>query len=205
MKEGFLVLEDVFDEEDCKMVILAMNHARANRYDSKPMNINDSDDKTNVVYESSRSPFVYCYLDTATIRQFNEKVQGELNKITGWNWRDNIQRHCLPVFEYQEGGYINGHRGRDFGFGKNDWVAVGAITSQGEDYIGGSFYLNKEGEASEDGKTVISEDESKRSYFEFQRGSLLLFNNNKHVHGTIPVEKVLRNNRITCSWRIEVV
>ena len=199
----WIMLENMFNEADCRTVIDAINDAKLSKYQSKAMNLLEGDDRTNTLYSSERSPLNYCYLDTPKVKEFNLRMQGVLNLITGWNWRGNIQRRCLPIFEYEEGGYIKGHRGRDFGFGKNDWVAIGSITSQNEDYLGGSFYVNEHAEASEDGKTIYNEDESKRSFFEFKRGSLFIFNNNKLIHGTLPVEKILKENRITCSWRIE--
>lgn len=77
------------------------------------------------------------------------------------------------------------------------------LTEYNVDFSGGEFYLNKSAFASKDGKKIFDEDVKERTYFKQQKGSLLIFNNNIHVHGTTPVKKSLNGSslRMTTSWR----
>jgi len=167
--------------------------------------LKDSLDMMNKVYNSSRSPLRYCYMRTTETQLINSRGIKNLSALTVMNWAGNINEVCFPIFEYQEGGFIDAHRGRDVGYGRNDYVAVLMLTDYGKDFTGGEFYLNKKADASEDGKTVTNDHEVDRIYFKQPKGSLLIFNNNIHVHGTTPVRTGRANKtiRMTTSWRMQ--
>lgn len=114
-------------------------------------------------------------------------------------WFKNINSYCLPIFEYVGSGFIKGHRGRNIGFGENVFVAVGMFTKPGIDFSGGRFYLNKNADVSKDGKDVYRENIATREYFNIPQGSVILFDNRLHIHGT----ELSKGHRVTASWRID--
>lgn len=164
----------------------------------------DSDDKGNTVYKSTRSPGVsYAYLMTPEVMGVNRRVAYRLKQVTGHSWLTGLNRTCLPHFGYDEGAFIKAHRGRDIGYGANDLVAVAMITTPGVDFTGGEFYLNPEAKASDDGKTVWNDKPEDRILFPLEAGQVIIFNNNRFVHGTLPVRPGTDGSfRLTTSWRI---
>lgn len=186
--------------------VILEDHSRLDRFPRKRLGINDSEDETNTCYASLRSPGVsYTYLASPRSRALSQGIATRLGFELDYNWLSGINRHCLPIFSYAEGAAIAAHRGRDFGFGRNDLVAVAMLTEQGKDFAGGEFYLNENADASPDGKRVYNNFERDRQVFNLERGDVLIFENPRFVHATYPTRAVEGNPclRATCSWRIE--
>lgn len=205
LKQGYVRIDKFMTTLDCNAIIDGFRLAENNMLSLEAIILNDSSDLMNKVYSSSRSPLRYCYLKSSSTQLINQKGIEKLNALTGWNWCGNINDDCFPIFEYQEGGFIEAHRGRDIGYGRNDYVAVLMLTEYGVDYTGGDFYLNKCAVASEDGKVITNDNVSDRMYFQLSRGDLLIFNNRIHVHATTPVQVGMSEKpfRMTTSWRME--
>ena len=202
--KGYLYIEDFLDHKSCDEIIQQFKNAENNSLPKDFVGLNDSTDKFNEVYTSSRSPLRYCYVRSKESQKINSYGIDKLNKLTTFDWSGNINDVCFPIFSYHENGYIEAHRGRNVGFGANDYVAVLMLTDYGSDFLGGEFYLNKEAKASDDGKTIHDENIKSRIYFKQKKGSLLIFNNRIHVHGTTPVKKSDSGSaiRMTTSWRM---
>lgn len=200
------VIPNLLDKEFCNELIDALDDAKHGRLTPNSLNLNDSDDMCNIVYQSKRSPNLnYCYLRTKRVMEVSEFVIRSLRELTGIEWKSNINEVCLPVFEYLLGGFIKPHRGRDMGFGSNDIIAVMMLSTPADDFRGGRIFLNEFGEVSLDGKTVFKEEMNFRTYFDISQGSILLFNNNMHIHGTEPISDGIKiTRRITASWRISI-
>jgi len=201
---GYIFVEEFLDYQSCDKIIKQFREAETDSFYKGIVNLNDSDDKFNTIYKSSRSPLRYCYLKTDETQEINRIGIKKLNDLTELDWKGNINDACFPIFEYGLGGYIEAHRGRDIGYGENDFVAVLMLTEYDGDFSGGEFYLNPNASVSSDGKTIFDEDTSSRMYFKQNKGSLLIFNNRKNVHGTLPV-KISPNGsslRMTTSWRM---
>lgn len=192
------------DEQSCDEIIKQFRNAEEDVLQKGRTSLNDSEDEFNTVYISKRSPLRYCYLNTHESQEINLGGIIKLNSLTKLDWSGNINDVCFPVFEYKLNGFIDGHRGRNVGYGANDFVAVLMLTEYGEDFSGGEFYLNSDASASDDGKTVFNEKLESRIYFKQSKGSLLIFNNRLHVHGTNPVELSSSGSatRMTTSWRM---
>ncbi len=204
-EQGFAYLPEFFDESACDIIVNEYRKVGQNKLKQSSAGLNDSDDLVNKIYKSERSPMQYYYLESDIAQELNSTGKLKLEKLTGMSWSGNINERVFPIFEYHEGGFIKAHRGRNVGYGKNDFVAVLMLTDYSIDFLGGEFYLNKNAEASEDGKKIYNEIESDRIYFKQKKGSLIIFNNPTHVHGTLPVKKSDKGkaNRITTSWRME--
>ena len=204
-EQGFVYLPDFFNKSACDIIVNEYRKVGQNKLKQSSAGLNDSDDLVNKIYKSQRSPMQYCYLESDIAQELNFKGKLKLEKLTEMSWSGNINERVFPIFEYHEGGFIKAHRGRNVGYGKNDFVAVLMLTDYSIDFLGGEFYLNKNAEASEDGKKIYNEIESDRIYFKQKKGSLIIFNNPTHVHGTLPVKKsdIGKANRITTSWRME--
>lgn len=202
--QGYLYIEEFLDPKSCDVIIQQFKNASSNKLPKSNIGLNDSTDQFNEVYNSSRSPLRYCYVQANESQKINYYGIEKLSEITTFDWSGNINDVCFPVFEYHENGYIEAHRGRNVGFGANDYVAVLMLTNYGSDFLGGEFYLNKEAKASDDGKTIYDENTNSRVYFKQGKGSLLIFNNRIHVHGTTPVKKSESGStvRMTTSWRM---
>lgn len=200
---GYSYVEGLLTEEQCSLIMEKIELMRTSKLDKEPLNLNDSEDQCNVLYESKRSPMTYGYLKTNETDELSIQTMGKLKGLTSFSWDGNINSYCQPVFIYYQGQFIKEHRGRNVGYGNNDFVAVVMITKPQFNFKKGQFFLNKFGEASEDGKTIYNEDLSKRQYFDIQQGDALIFNNNLFIHGTTPVEKgeSTITFRITTSWR----
>lgn len=203
-KYGYVFIEEFMDHSSCDEIIRQFRKADAGVLAKGEVGLNDSKDEVNTVYSSGRSPLRYCYLKTNETQEVNLGGIIKLNELTGFDWNGNINDVCFPVFEYGLDGFIEGHRGRDVGYGDNDFVAVLMLTEYNKDFSGGEFYLNKEASASEDGKTIFNENIESRVYFKQTKGSLLIFNNKIHVHGTNPVKSspLDLTIRMTTSWRM---
>lgn len=201
---GYVFIEEFMDDLSCDEIIKQFKHADKNILQKGSIPLSDSNDEFNVVYTSGRSPLKYCYLKTLESQEINLGGMLKLNDLTGLDWSGNINDVCFPVFKYELDGYIDGHRGRDVGFGDNDFVAVLMLTEYDEDFSGGEFYLNSDASASSDGKTIFNENLESRIYFKQKKGSLLIFNNRLHVHGTNPVKLSPSGSstRMTTSWRM---
>jgi len=169
----------------------------------QPLLLNDSTNQCNILYNSIRSPMSYGYLKTEQSDNLSQVVMNRLKDLTLFSWSNNINSVCQPIFIYSKGQFIKEHRGRNVGYGSNDYVAVVMISQPELDFTAGQFFLNRFGEASEDGKTIFNEDKSKRQFFNIKQGDALIFNNNLFIHGTTPVETGEKINplRITTSWR----
>ncbi|MCK5855671.1 MAG: hypothetical protein KAG56_10650 [Sulfurovaceae bacterium] len=169
------------------------------------MKLNDSNDLYNKVYKSSRSPLSYCYLKTKNGMNISKMGIIKLGQITGLDWSGNINEKCFPIFRYGLNEYIERHRGRDVGYGRNDYVAVTMLTEPTKDFSEGRFFLNQDARASACGKTIEYENPKSRIYIDIQQGDLLVFDNRLHVHGTEPAKKGIHENvcRMTTSWRTE--
>ena len=152
--QGYLYIKDFLTHESCDEIIRQFKNAELNKLPKGDIGLADSTDQFNEVYNSSRSLLRYCYVKTKETQKINADGIKKLNEITNLNWSGNINDVCFPIFEYHENGYIKAHRGRNVGYGKNDYVAVLMLTQYGHDFLGGEFYLNKEANASADGKTV---------------------------------------------------
>lgn len=204
-EKGYVYLPNFFDESSCDIIVNEYRKVDLNKFQQSSANLNDSDDLVNKIYTSERSPMQYCYLESDIAQELNSKGRFKLEKLTGMSWSGNINERVFPIFEYHEDGFIKAHRGRNVGYGKNDFVAVLMLTDYSKDFLGGEFYLNKNAEASEDGKKIYNEVEADRIYFKQKKGSLIIFNNSIHVHGTLPVKKseLGSANRLTTSWRME--
>ena len=199
----FALLPSAVTEDACDLILANAWKAKEEGLAKFPMNLNDSDDVGNQFYRSKRSPNMnYCYLKTKEIMEISRKIAYFLSEITGHDWFSNINEHCLPIFEYEENGCITPHRGRDIGYGANTLVAVLMLTKPGVDFNEGRFFLNTNATASEDGKEVY-EYLSSRRYFDLDKGSIIIFDNEKCIHGTEPVKMADRAYRVTVSWRIE--
>ncbi len=186
---GYSLLPNLLPVKFCTPILEAVEQLRdgseksRRHYPPKPLGLNDSDDQTNTLYTSTRSPLQYLYLDSMGIRSISNYGINVLGLITGFDWHGNINDRCLPLFIYGHNGYIKGHRGRDIGFGANDFVAVCMLTRPGRDFAGGTFYLNEAASVSDDGKTVQGEDLSQRMEFHhLDQGDVLVFNNQRFVH-----------------------
>lgn len=192
------------DALSCDEIIKQFKNAERGLLQKGSVALNDSKDEFNTVYSSGRSPLRYCYLKTAESQAINLSGIVKLKYLTGLDWSGNINDVCFPIFEYGLGGFIDGHRGRDVGFGSNDFVAVLMLTEYGIDFSGGEFYLNSDASASDDGKTIFNENLESRIHFKQKKGSLLIFNNRLHVHGTNPVKLASSGSatRMTTSWRM---
>lgn len=192
--------ESFLSIDECNSILAELNKARFGHLPQKLLGLNDSTDQTNLVYNSVRSPGVqYCYLASKAIQKINKLGANRLKNYTAHNWTHGINKVCLPLFSYKKGAFIKAHRGRDIGFGSNDLVAVAMITQYGKDFEGGQFYLNPKASASLDGKNVQNDHEEDRMYFNLSQGSVIIFENPKMVHGTLPTTM---GNRVTVSWRI---
>lgn len=204
-ENGYIYITNFFDHASCDSIVEEYRKVGQNKLLQFSLNLNDSDDLVNKIYKSYRSPMQYCYLESDVAQELNSKGKFKLEKLTGMSWSGNINERVFPIFEYFEGGFIKAHRGRNVGYGENDFVAVLMLFDYSKDYLGGEFYLNKNAEASEDGKKIFNEVKSDRLYFKQAKGSLIIFNNPVHVHGTLPVKEseLGRSNRITTSWRME--
>lgn len=204
-KDGCIFVEDFLDTSLCDVVIQQFKKAQNSELRRSRVGLNDSTDEFNRVYQSNRSPLRYCYLRTQVTQDINRTGKEILETLTGMNWGGNINEVCFPVFDYRLDGYIERHRGRNVGFGRNDFVAVLMLTQYGEDFSGGEFFLNKNAKASPDGKTVYYEDETARQYYTQTKGSVLVFDNRIHVHGTLPTRESANRRcvRMTTSWRME--
>ena len=202
--EGFLIISGAVKPEERRAILKAMELAERGLLRTSSANLNDSTDQTNVLYNSARSPGVqYLYLESHLIqKQINTRIRKLLERRTGINWQEGINDRLLPLFKYKAGAYIRPHRGRNIGYGPNNYVAVANLTTPHIDYKQGLFYLNPEATASKDGKTVYNDKPGSRMNFQLQAGEIIVFDNQRFVHGTTPTEPI--NNkciRITCSWR----
>ncbi|WP_428243261.1 hypothetical protein [Gynuella sp.] len=202
--QDYIYIENFLDDESCDEIIRQFKNAEQGGLPKSSAGLNDSTDEFNEVYVSSRSPLRYCYVKTDRTQRISSNGIDQLNRLTGLDWSGNINDVCFPVFEYGEDGYIETHRGRNVGYGANDYVAVLMLTKYGSDFLGGDFYLNTDAKASEDGKVIYNENESSRVFIRQKKGSLLIFNNRIHVHGTTPVKKSDKGSsiRMTTSWRM---
>jgi len=191
------------DDEHCDEIIKKFKEAERVELEKSSAFLTDSNDEFNHVYTSSRSPLKYCYLKSERTQKINQDGINRLNLLTGLDWNGNINNVCFPVFKYGLHEFIEAHRGRNIGYGNNDFVAVLMLTEYDVDFSSGEFYLNKNAFASEDGKKIFNENIESRIYFQQKKGSLLIFNNNIHVHGTNPVKKTSNGSclRMTTSWR----
>lgn len=208
---GWALVPKFIKPEWCEHIIDSFRECQDGALASTPIGLNDSTDSSNTVYQSTRSKLKYCYLSTTPTQEINRYGITRLKALTTMDWEGNINDHLLPLFAYEESGFIVGHRGRDIGFGRNDFVAVCMLTTLGRDFNGGRFYLNEHDDVSEDGKTVHNENVDNRMYFDLLQGELLIFHNNRFVHGTTPVkprsvsvgEKDRDTLRLTTSWRMQ--
>lgn len=201
---GYLRIPNLLTVSDVNIIRSTARLAESSHLPTASARLADSEDITNNLYTSSRSPGLrYAYLDSIRTQAINRRVAEALQRRTGLDWWTGINREFLPIFTYGNGGHIKAHRGRDIGYGPNNFVAVGMLTSPGIDYQGGEFYLNPVTGASPDGKTVWNDFHPDRIYFKLQRGEVLVFDNRKFVHGTTPVQASFQGNacRLTCSWR----
>jgi hypothetical protein len=201
---GYVFIEGFMNDKSCDEIIKQFKNANEGILQKGSISLNDSNDEFNTIYTSGRSPLRYCYLKTPESQEINLGGMIKLNDLTRLDWSGNINDVCFPVFEYGLAGFIDGHRGRDVGYGANDFVAVLMLTEYGEDFSGGEFYLNRDASASNDGKTIFNENLESRVYFKQKKGSLLIFNNRLHVHGTNPVTLSPSGStiRMTTSWRM---
>lgn len=200
---GYSYIESLLSLDQCNILLKQIDELRQSKLHQVPLNLNDSNDKCNVLYTSERSPMNYAYLKTVATDKLSQIIMKKLETLTSMTWSNNINTICQPIFIYSKDGFIKEHRGRNVGFGNNDFVSVVMITKPGHDFSGGQFFLNRNGEASVDGKTIYNEDKSKREYFNIMQGDALIFNNQEFIHGTIPVNKgqTELTSRITTSWR----
>ncbi len=205
-KEGYVYIRKFLTKGECLSIISDFNSADSDELTKGEMNLNDSNDLSNTVYKSGRSPLSYCYLSTKNSLKISRYGIVELEKITGLKWSGNINEKCFPIFKYELGGYIARHRGRDVGYGRNDYVAVTMLTKPKEDFTSGRFFLNKDASASPCGKFIEHENSESRLYVDIQQGDLLIFDNRIHVHGTEPAQKGKKLDvcRMTTSWRTEL-
>lgn len=204
-ENGFVYVKEFLNKDDCETLIAEYQKAKIGLFPSNKMNLNDSEDLSNTAYVSNRSPLSYCYLSTDNALKISKDGILRLEALTKLNWSGNINEKCFPIFEYGEGGYIERHRGRDVGYGRNDFVAVTMLTKPGQDFSAGRFFLNKDATASPCGKKIEYENPESRIYVDIQQGDLLIFDNRLHVHGTEPAIKGKADKvcRMTTSWRME--
>lgn len=204
-ENGYTYIKEFLSEDDCLSIITDYGHAKLGTLETGSMKLNDSNDLYNTVYKSTRSPLSYCYLTTEKALEISKKGIQQLSYITGFDWSGNINEKCFPIFHYDLGQYIERHRGRNVGYGRNDYVAVTMLTKPEKDFSSGKFFLNKSASASPCGKFIEYEKKEDRVYIDIQQGDLLIFDNRIHVHGTEPVEKGLLSEvcRMTTSWRTE--
>jgi len=202
-EQGYIFIEKFMDYESCDVIIEEFNKAKKGELEKNSASLNDSNDNFNHVYTSSRSPLKYCYLKSDITQKINQNGIKKLNLLTELDWQGNINDICFPIFKYELNEFIEAHRGRNIGYGDNDFVAVLMLTEYDIDFSYGEFYLNKNAFASKDGKQIFDEDIESRIYFKQKKGSLLIFNNNIHVHGTNPVKESAKGSslRMTTSWR----
>ncbi|KAL3940847.1 MAG: hypothetical protein SGARI_000817 [Bacillariaceae sp.] len=118
----------------------------------------------------------------------------------GWTVQDNV----LPIFSYQNGGYIASHRDVNL-TSLSDYCAVLMLSKRGQDFENGSFYVN--GRASSvdvHGQIIGTENQLKRQWFEdLDQGDIVVFRNSKCVHGVDTVRAEMGGRgRITTSFRI---
>ncbi|ENW07311.1 hypothetical protein [Acinetobacter beijerinckii] len=203
--DGYVYIKNFLSEVDCDLLVSEFYKAEKGYLDTGAMGLNDSSDRYNIVYESNRSPLSYCYLSTEESMQISKEGIKKLEQITGLIWSGNINEKYFPIFKYGLGGYIERHRGRDVGYGRNDYVAVTMLTKPNNDFSQGKFFLNKDAIASTCGKIIEYENPEGRIYVDIQQGDLLIFDNRIHVHGTEPAQKGSAENvcRMTTSWRTE--
>ncbi len=136
-QNGYLFIERFMDDSSCDEIIRQFKNAENGVLQKGGVSLNDSEDEFNTVYVSGRSPLRYCYLKTSKSQKINLDGVMKLNNLTALDWRGNINDTCFPVFQYGLNDFIDGHRGRDVGFGANDFVAVLMLTEYGEDFNGG--------------------------------------------------------------------
>lgn len=200
--KGYLRISDLITKRETQIILSTLN--RCESLSSRPVRLIDSTDVSNRLYSSRRSPGLqYAYLESVYTQAIGRRVATALQKRTQLNWWDGINKYFLPVFSYKDKAFIKAHRGRDIGYGVNNYVAVGMLTNPGIDFNGGEFYLNPHAKASPDGKTVWNDKIKDRIFFRLQRGEILIFNNQRFVHGTTPVSDTdfKSAHRLTCSWR----
>jgi hypothetical protein len=205
-EKGYVYVNKFLSEKDCEYLIADHDEASISALETGLMNLDDSDDLYNVVYKSSRSPLSYCYLFTENAIRISKDGIRRLEYLTGLSWSGNINEKCFPIFQYGLGGYIERHRGRNVGYGRNDYVAVTMLTKPSLDFSSGRFFLNKDAFASPCGKIIEYENPENRIYVDIQQGDLLIFDNRIHVHGTEPALQGKAKNvcRMTTSWRTEI-
>jgi hypothetical protein len=202
--QGFLRIPNLLSIDDRKVILATAELAHKGRYPAPGAGLKDSADLVNTWYKSRRSPNMqYMYLQAQRTQAIGDRVAMALERRTKLTWRDTgINQHMLPLFDYEAGGHIEAHRGRDIGYGDNDFVAVAMLTRSKIDFNAGEFYLNAKADASADGKTVFNDNHEDRMYFDLQPGEVLVFDNRRFVHGTTPITPALAGcHRTTCSWR----
>ena len=200
---GYIFIPNLMSEDEITLIISEFENAKNGNLTPSEINLNDSDDKANVVYQSRRSQMQYCYLKSEPALKIGSRASQRLTKCIGISWGKNIDATVLPIFEYSENGFIKEHRDRDIGFGANNYICPVLLTTPEEDFLRGRFFLNEHASVSKNGKEVFGEDTNKRIYFEQEFGSGIVFDNQRFIHGTEPISrtKTGRAKRITVSFR----
>ena len=194
----YIILRNQVTEDICNQIVQAFKLPSTPR----ELNLPNDTDKGDVVYASKRSKGLY-YKYLVWSKHLGDLIVHSLNKATGLNFEDSINKLCLPIFAYKEGGEIKAHRGtqkEQKTINYQEYVAVLQLTQRDIDFTDGRFYLNPIATASEDGKTVYNDKPEDRYYPMLNKGDIIIFHNPSLVHG---VETVTGFNalRVTCSWR----
>lgn len=204
MKITQLILKNFVGNITCNRLVNAFESIDFETPELMP--IDDHNNKTNTLYNSTRSHNLqYVYFSGLASKDYNKRIQELLFETTGLHFGGAINNLCTPLFKYNNLGVIKPHRDVDktlFTPRYPNFIALTMLTQRGVDFEGGRFYINYKAEVSDDGKTVTNDLPKDRYYPNLNKGDVFIFDNTCTVHG---VEKTIvkphQKGRYTASIR----
>ena len=186
---GFYVMDTQMSEEMIQNVKSSIQDAKKGKLVQRSAFLENLDTNVNTVYKNNLgSGVMQVFLQCTEAQMMNHYMGYILEGITGLDWKRGVNNQMLPITIHTPASFLQAHREPGFGYASNDLLCVLMMSDPNTNFSEGQLYLNSD----------ENDPEETRHYFNLQYGQMIVFDNQRFVHGTEPLKK---GSYFMASWR----